>query len=436
MPVQNFHSRRKYIKTTISSYATFAIGFFIQLTLIPAISQNQGNNVLGSYVIINSIITYLAIGVTWFSGSFTRYLGKLAALDDDFLFYAYAQSKWVYTLYSIIISLLTWSILIVYYGSVLNNNSILYSGVAATVNLIVVYSYNGEKMLLHAIHQQHNANICEGLGIILFGTLGYYFAINGKPLEYIFYAQLIGSIATQIAASISLRTENTVINWYRIKPNLSLVKYLFNEYNGLDYAIYGFLILSVQADILLLGSLTSSVTVASYFILWRFPEFLNQLVWRVSGIIHPTVIALEAKKKHEDIKKMYSKIGKIISSVTIIACLTYSVFGEKLIAYWLHQSTSSYTRLDFIIVSFAAFLVSSNRLPSGLAFSAGRVKMLNLITLIELVLKIFLTVILFKNFNYLTPAISIIIINSLFCYWAYKWVGRRTLTFKAQDMLS
>ena len=93
---------------------------------------------------------------------------------------------------------------------------------------------------------------------------------------------------------------------------------------------------------------------------------------------------------------------------------------------WLGENSPE-GNLIYIFAAIAVFFMSVTRWPIQLSFSLVNLKILNLISSLELVAKILVIILLFPIFGYSAPIISITIIYGLLFQFIYLWLGKNTL---------
>ena len=423
--ISDIRINKRFLLGLLSSYGLLFLTVIIQFFLIPYFLKILGKSSFGILTIILSLINYAAAGVNWISGGMTRIMGERYAQGDLNSFYnAYSFTKISYTLYSIIGGVLFWLFIPFLKPEIIANEKYFYTVILATVYFVLMYEYNADRIALIVQHKQIQANVLDALGQIIYAILVLLFLYNNFDLPGILLAQFISLCIVRSIVWVYWRFEDKNIHW-RI-PNremFSIWKRLKGSM-GTHYMLYGALILTLQSESLLLGWLGTPEMVTNYYIIWRIPEIIILLIWRIPGVYTPYLIKMHSLSEYDKLKYAYKKGLQYIVFIAALAGSIYALFGSFLLNLWIGNNAGDITWWIFLLAGLAAFYNSVVKWPAGVAFALVKTKNLLFVVSAELVAKLFLIIILFPKYNYFSPIIATVIVHSLGLFYLYLGLGK------------
>lgn len=423
-----FPVARQITNAVLSGYLLMAVTISIQFLLIPKYLTLLGQRDFGILVQILAFLNYAAIGLTGVSGSMARILGEYASVKDITKFgKAYLFSKIIYVFYALIIVILSFAILFIFFPNIFNDEKIKLTYIFFSVYLILLYEFNTDRLSLNALRLQTLGNIFEIIGQIVFGLTVLLLLSIENAIYIVPLAMIAGVLTTRLLVGIfwflkkeynkiALPERNFVTKlWHRIIGTM-----------GINYTVYGFILLTLNADILILGFFADSDRVALYYLVWRIPEAFVILLWRVPAVFEPYFIELDTRGDFSSLENTYKRGHVLILFVAALLAIFYIFFGSSVVNYWTGQNLNV-DDWNYWVCGVALFFISTARWPIAIASSLVNLKPLIYISSIELMAKVSLIYVFSAQQYIVAPALAVIITHSVI-YWAYIWLGKETLS--------
>lgn len=418
---------RDYLAALVTGYGLMAVIIVIQLVLIPLYLTHLGKEKFGVLAMIMVANNYAAIGISWLSGSMARVLAERAAVDDREGFReAYTFSKVVYVFYAVIAVSVFWLVAPWLLANALSDDEIFYAVALSCIYFVLAYEYNADRQAFMARKWQAKSNLREVVGQIVFACLVVIGLYKGMGLPGVVLSQIAGIACTRL-----------LVWWYWRKDDYKLgstwkftnARTLWKRVSGKvgrHYAIYGVLLLTLQADTLIVGWLAGPEIAANYYLLWRIPEVFILLLWRIPGSYAPHLIAMDARREHDALSRNY-RIGLYSMSILAgIAALLYGIAGNTIVHLWVGEN-APVGYLPYAIAALAMFFISIARWPAEVAYALMNTKPLVSLVAIELVAKLMLIAILFSSIGYLSPIVAVCLVHIFGISYLYIWMGKETI---------
>ena len=419
---------RNYANALMTGYGLMGVMIVVQLVLVPLYLTHLGKEKFGILAMIMAATTYAAIGVGWLSGGMARIMAERAAVDDIEGFKtAYAFAKWLYVGYAILAVLVFWLVAPTLLPNALKNKETLTALLLACIYLTLLYEYNADRAAFNARHWQAKGNLREIIGQIVFAAGVLFGLYAGWGLPGVVAAQIAGILTVRALAWYYWRNDAWQLTWMKSIPDFKVLWNRVSGKMGHGYVVYGVLLLTLQADVLLLGWLSSPETVANYYLLWRIPEVVILLLWRIPGSYGPFLVAMDTKGEHESLQKNYNRGLYLIIAAAGIAALLYATAGSWIVSVWVGENAPE-GYLPYMLAASAMFFLGVARWPSGIAYSLVNTMPLICILGTELVGKLVLLLLLFNKFEYLTPMLATTIVHSMLIFYLYLWLGRNSIS--------
>jgi len=411
-----------------TGYALMGINFLIQLGLIPLYIQHLGKVQFGMLMIIFSFINFAALGVGWVSGGLARILGEQAAQQDYESFARiYSTGKMIYLAYALVVILAS-TMCFLFASSMLSLGeadrpqleAIKASLGLAALYFLAQYDLAVERLVLVAMKKQSAADVAQAIGLCITGAFIVVWLLNGGGIVGVFLGYLIGTLAARVV-SWRCRTglglpETAARSWsWR---NLESVRKLLGPL-GIGYFVYGALLLTLQADMLVVGWLGGPEVAADFAVVWKIPEVILQAIWRIPAALEPHLIYFDVLGQVDRINQLYREgLWWMLGGTGLVACL-YSIVGRVVVQWWVGTDLVPSTSLPYVLAGGALFFVGSVRWPAGFAHALAKLPALNRIAGLEVVAKLALTVGLFSHFGYQAPMLAIILVYGCGVFWLY-----------------
>lgn len=418
---------RDYAGALLTGYGLMAVTIVIQLVLVPLYLAHLGKERFGVLAMIMAANNYAAIGIGWLSGSMARILAERAALGDRTGFReAYAFSKMVYVLYASIALLIFWLAAPWLLANALADTETHAAIVLSCIYFLLAYEYNADRQTFIARHWQARGNLREIAGQIVFATGVGVGLFMGMGLPGVVGAQIAGILTTRVLAWIHWQNDDYGLGW---KWRIAGVGELWRRVTGRigrDYVLYGILLLTLQADALIIGWLAGPEVAASYYLLWRIPEVCILLLWRIPSSYAPHFIAMDARGEHDALSRNYRKGQLAMFMLGSMAALAYGLAGQWIVRLWIgeHAPVGFW---PYIAAAVAMFFVILSRWPAEFAYALMNTRPLVRIAALETVVKIFLLFMLFGSFGFLSPLLAIALVHACGVFYLYLQLGKNTL---------
>ena len=398
----------------------------VQLVLVPLYLDHLGKEKFGVLAMILAMNNYAAIGITWLSGGMARILAERSAVGDIEGFRSgYAFAKWLYVMYATLAVLVFWLVAPWVLPHVFEDNEVVTALMLACLYLILMYEYNADRAAFTARHWQAKNNLNEIIGQMVF-AVGVLVGLQVElGLPGVIAAQIAGILTIRILAWFYWRKDAYQLTWMASIPGFRDLWHRVSGKMGRGYVIYGILLLTLQADVLLLGWLSNPETVANYYLLWRIPEVIILILWRIPGSYGPFLVAMDARGELKSLQQNYKRGLYLMMGAAGLAAILYGTIGRWIVTTWV-GSNAPEGHLPYLLAASAMFFLAVIRWPAGLSYSLINTKPLICIAALELGAKVSLVLTLFKSFGYLTPMLATTIVHGLLVFYLYLWLGRNT----------
>jgi O-antigen/teichoic acid export membrane protein len=407
----------------------------VQILMVPLYLQYLGTEKFGILAMILAANSYAAIGITWLSGGMARILAERAAVNDVKGFEeAYVFAKWLYVTYAVVIISILWLGAYILRISQLLEKEIIIAMILACFHLLLMYEYNADRAAFVARHWQAKSNVREIIGQIVFVVSVYFLLQGGYGLPSIMVSQILGALTVRILVWFFWLNDPWNLRWtFPTEHHTHLLSRVSGKM-GRGYIVYGILLLTLQADALILGWLTDPSTVASYYLVWRIPEVMILLLWRIPGSYGPFLIAMDVKGEHQKLYQNYKKGLYIMVAMAGAGALLYGLAGRNIVNIWLGDKAPT-GQLPYLFAAAAMFFRAVVRWPSGLAYSLLNTTPLNLIIAIELMVKIILMSLLIDEYGFSAPMLATALVHIFLVFYLYLILGERTVATKHKSTL-
>lgn len=407
-----------------SSYGLMFLTMVIQFALVPFYLHHLGKEMFGVLMMMLAAISYGAIGITWLSGGMARILGERGAIHDAKGFAdAYAVSKLVYVGYAIIGVAVFWLVAPFIMPNALEKTEVHQALILISIYFLLMYEYNTDRLAFNALCRQTTGNIIEAAGQVVFA---------GSVAVGIYLGGGMVSVVVALIAGVLTARSLALMYWYRQKmglgwrwPHLLDSAPMWQRVSGKmgrHYLIYGVLLLSLQADVLIVGWLASPEIAATYFLLWRIPEVCILLLGRIPGVFAPYLIQLDTRGEKDLIQSAYRKGLSIMLGLSALAGLGYALLGNWFVHLWVGDN-APVGQIPYVLAGAALFFVASIQWPANTAYALVNTGPLVKVTALFLIVKTIGMLLLFIKFDYLAPLIAVVVANIAGIYILYLRLG-------------
>lgn len=408
--------RRQYLIAVATGYVSMLIHGGSQLFLVPLYLESLGKYQFGVLMMLLGFVNYTGAGVAWLTGGMLRVLGEYSARSDSAAFSkALSILRVGYLVYAAILTaLLVLAVMLFgesWFSTALPNRDAVLRGVALCgLYLIGLYDLSVDRVALTAIGRQAAANVLFTLSVIVFVILVIPWLLQGGGLDGIIVCLAAGMFAACLAARIYRKRIGLSTFWFRPDDfSRALLKRVAGPM-GAGYFLYGLIVCTAGADVLLVGWLGTAATAAEFVLVWKPAEILIQILWKLPEHSIPYLIRMDAQGEQDRLESLYKRSLSLMTGLSILTGAAYAAFGPWLVQKWVGAAAPD-SRLAFLLAGAAVFWLSVARLPSTFSYSTVRLKPLLKVSGTELVGKVALTVALFPHLGYLSPLLSLNLIH-------------------------
>jgi len=421
-----------YALALITSYGLMGLTIVVQLALIPLYLTHLGKERFGVLAMIMAANNYAAIGITWLSGSMARVMAERAATGDrDGFAEAYAFSKLVYVAYALIALAVFWVIAPWLMADVLADWEIRAAILLSCVLFLVSYEYNADRQAFVARHRQARGNANEAVGQLFFAAGVGIGLMMGAGLPGVVGAQIVSMLCVRLLAWMHWKRDDYGLGWkLRIIGFRSLWRRVSGRV-GRDYVVYGILLLTLQADALIVGWLAGPEVAANFYLLWRIPEVCILLLSRIPSAYAPHIIAMDARSDHGALRDGYRKGMTALLVFAGFAALVYGFAGHWILSLWVPDNAPE-GYWPYAIAAIAMFFIAVSRWPAEFAYALMNTKPLVRVVALEATLKLMLIGLLFGTLGYIAPLVAISLVHAFGVFYLYIWLGRNNFSYNVQ----
>lgn len=419
-------TRNKNLASALgSSYGLMVLTMGIQFALVPLYLHHMQKEMFGVLTMMLAAISYGAIGITWLSGGMARILGERGAINDMAgLAEAYSFSKWVFVAYAAITIAVFWLIAPWILANALENEDVQQALIFISIYFLLMYEYNTDRLAFNALCRQTTGNVIEAAGQVVFAACVAVGLYLGGGLVSVAIALIAGVITARSLAWIYWFRQNMTLGWRW--PHLLDAAPMWQRVSGKmgrHYVVYGILLLTLQADVLIVGWLAGPEIAAAYYLLWRIPEVCILLLGRIPGVFAPHLIQMDARGDTDKIHLAYRKGLRIVFGLSALAGVAYGLLGNWFVHLWVGNNAPD-GLLPYVLAGMALFFVAAIQWPANTAYALVNTGPLVKVTALYLVVKLGVFVLLFGQLDYLAPLVAIIASHVLGVFFLHMKVGK------------
>jgi O-antigen/teichoic acid export membrane protein len=395
-------------KSVIFNYLSISSNIVTGFVLFPLIIKNMGLAPLGVFSLLFSARSIIGIGIDWLSSSITKNLIRYKLLQGNILAFSFIINIF-YGAFSFFI--------IMMYGYFQKEEyllSILYFAFFSFISFSVVPIYQYLKSELKQSHIALFYFLQQFLFMVL--SISCFYIFNIKSLDKVFLTLLISSIILLIVAVIHFnRTCKIKLSLKKI--NMSLIKRLLFSDGAPFFLNAASTMILLQVDILLIDYLYGNASAGIYTIIWKIPNTLITLGWKLSDPFRAIVAKSIIQNKKMVIKQFFI-LEKTILLAAAIAAVAYYFLGNFFLKLWLGGENIPNLEYMYIISSLVIVFSIMQRFYTSINYFTKGLNFVTLIQFIEVASKILFIIYFFNTFKELAPIVGwcFVFIFSIFFY--------------------
>lgn len=415
-----------YFWSVVTGYVLIAFNMIAQVFLMPLYIKYLGIYQYGVFLLIFSFINYAAIGIGFMSGGALRLLSENYSTKNFHAFScSYMVSKLTYIFYGTLVGIAFVLYTLFIKGTNYFSQDSLESLKIICVTflyIIIKYDFSIEIQLFTGMQQQCLSNIFQILTQLLYLVFVIpYMVFYPSSIYGILFFNLLGLLLVRVIIELFKKKRKIDV---RLKKHdqsfIPIFKKLFGKM-GMGYMIYGLIIITYQADILLMGTINNKAElITQYAMIWKVAEAGIMLLWKIPETMQPYIIKLDAQGEYRTLKKQYSHIYKLTFGLSAAASIGFALFGKIFLKLWMGAAYIPISNVAILLTASAIFFDGIKRTPCIYAYSLVKLKGLNVISGIETFLKVIFIAVLFPKIGILAPILTrnILAVGGFaYCYW-------------------
>lgn len=397
--------KRKILHNIYSNYILLITIFATQILLIPFYIAHLNKKEFGLFIFYYSFINFSYIFIGIISGGILRKI-IMNIQYKKYINEIISHSKLIYICYIFIYIIII--IFCMYFFGDIGENYITI--LLLIFNLLLIYEGLVDKQLLISLDYNYVNNYLESIKLVI-NLIIIYIMLPIYESSYVIWVSLAISqlihkylfLKYIYFKEIKCKIEYNLNNFNKNKNDI------LSKANNLFY-ISAFIIL-LQSDVFIIGFLGNSNELANYYLIWKIPEAIILILYRIPSSYEPMIYKFEFKNKLNRLNNIYINGIKYYFMITIIACLLYSIFGNFLNKLWFGDS---YTNELWVYIgcSFLIFTKAMFKWPITYFYNNEiKQKLIIYILLLEFIIKNLLIIFLYKYYGEYSVVISSLFIN-------------------------
>lgn len=425
-----------YISAVLSGYGVVAVNIVVQLLLVPLYLSTLGKAGFGFLMFVLVIVNFAAFGIGWMSGGSIRVLGEFYAKGDGqgfhHVFRWMRRAFWAYSAVAaaviLILGALPWSPLIERFAD-LPPEIVRVTSLLTAVYIVVYYDFTALRQALTAMGKKSLANYATIVSLVVFclWVVPWLWLYEGG-LPGVVAGLIVGAIVARFVVGFSMnRHRPSLVGALPSNFKVHEVRGFFFGKKGAGYALYGALLLILQADVMIVGWLGGANMAADFVLVWKVAEIAVLILWRIPESLHPYIVHMDTQRNTSELVLLYRTMRKRMLILGALAGIGYAVFGPYVVQLWLGSESAPDDRVAFALAGGCLFFLVISRVPSIFSYARVFLKPLLFIIGIEVFLKIIGTVLLIPYIGINAPLLSFIVIHAFGLVFAYQYLGVRSL---------
>jgi O-antigen/teichoic acid export membrane protein len=379
--------KSEHFKYLLFSYFVTFSNIVTGLVLIPLIMRHEGVEALGVFGLLFSTKAVVDIGLGWLSSSMTRSL-----LKTKFNFNNISTISFIVNgIYGCLASLLVMA-----YGWHFKNeyfDTYIAFSIYILVSFITIPCYE----ILNARLMQYKVAFFRFLQQFLFMLLSIGIYLYTHELKWVFISLLLSSFITFLFVSMKLYSDRL----YEVSFTKHYRKILSRVFlkQGRKYLVNGVsTILLLQIDVLVLEYYFGSEVVGAYLVLWRIPNTIIMLGWRVSEPLqHSFGKAYSNNEKLSE--SSFNKYERIVLLCALLGGAGYALTGGLVLDLWLGEGQYEVYDNMFLVSSLVIAMSIIQRFYSNACYYTQGLSKVTLLQFIELFFKVAFISLLFSQLS-------------------------------------
>ncbi|GBC60678.1 hypothetical protein DENIS_1635 [Desulfonema ishimotonii] len=434
---------KSYIIGLLTNYLGLVLTMSIQVFLMPFLLSTIGPRQTGVYYLFMTVSNFVAIGITWLTGAGVYLLAssdqKAARADFQEIHWAVFLGYGTYA--TLILGMVClWAFAAGHWWLCDSDAALIGEARNACfflgLYIWVRYVHQSDLALYMARLEQGWANLYRVISQSIFIFLVALIVMHRPRLDLLMLANFISGAIAAAGARLHLRCSGRLGPWRWHLPDRILAKQMFMT-RGLSYFIFGLAQYGlIYGDVLLIGAVLGPAKVSAWLIIWRIPDVMGILLWRVSEILSPYLTRLGSASGHQAVARLFLCTSRLQHVLGILAGIGYAFFGPSVVALWVGEAHRPETPWFYWLAGAVLAIQSVNRHDIVLHYALAKLGHLIKIQFAELLLKLGITMLLFTRFDVVAPLITTLMIQLCGLTWFYRASALRQLGIGWQEWLA
>lgn len=425
-----------YAGAVLASYGLMVAQALVQILLIPLYLHALGDYRFGVLTIFMAQVVFGYMILSWPHGFLLRRFSESIAAGDAGSFSRFYIAGKLLLLGSSLLCaggmLLLETVHPLFFDGApaALRGEIMTAMTLAAVHFLLLCEIQIEQTILAAAKRQLAVNVAAliGLGVFAAGVVPW--LLSGGDLVGVMVCFIVGDLAMRAVVWHVRRSSPA----FRLKWSFAGIGDAIGQMlsgQGGKYFAYAIIGISLQSDMLLIGSWGGPIMAAQYALVWKIAETLIQILSRVTLHLQPEFVAMDVAGERARLARIYREVWFWLAVGSGLTAVGYAVLGPFVVRLWVGSAKAPADIYLYILAGAAIFWISLSRLPATLAQSMAAMRGLLWVSGGELAAKVALMLLLFPHVGVASPLLAITLVHSLGGAFSYWRLGRRLLTPRA-----
>ncbi|MCC6485827.1 MAG: oligosaccharide flippase family protein [Armatimonadetes bacterium] len=412
----------------VSNYLAFALNFVLGLYLVRYLLQSLGDERLGVWSLIGSILMYLGMVDLGFGASVQKYVAEYAAQgEEDRISRLLSTTMLMFCGLGALLVVLA-AVVSPLLGTVLKMSP---QHVAeARIALVLMGLVQGVALpigviggALTGLQRMDINNFVGAFGTVANTALVIAFVHFGFGLPGICAAYLVVMAPIAVVRYVAMK---------RILPRLRLSASLFDRKLVRATSTYGFTFSGLKiahfvkynTDGFVIAAFLSAASVTPFAIANKLATLIRQIAEQAIDVLIPVFSQLDRMEDRERIWRVYLQAGKLTVGIAAPLTLCVCLFARPILAIWL-DSVPPLTETLTWILAISVFASIVPAVSVRLLLGVANHKTLAIVTLVDSVVNLLLSIALVKPYGLIGVALGTAIPLFVSHIFVFPYLGCR-----------
>ena len=418
MKIKQFIKKNyNFLHHMASSYGAIGINILIFAFLTPYMLNNLGKEQYGTWQLVSNITMYFSLGSLGLGSVF--YLEFTKHRAD-----ALMMNKLISTLFfallfvSIIISAIFLFIIFQFDSLFIISTEFLPKArvtfLISFFGFIVIFLFNFLDISLFLNHKITTRNISEIIKIVING-------LGSIILIYLGFDIVAIALLSMVCNVLQMVYYYAIVS--RIQPFTINFSYFDREYlktmykNGVYFFIYTLSSLVIMnTDNILISHFMGAVYVSLYAVIFRFVTISEKFIFVLSTVKGPKVSTFIQQDNYSAVFDIYKKVWLATLATSLVVAVGLSTFGIDILHLWIGNKFE----YDAVLIYIFSIFIVIHSLSSVTSWYLGilnKVKIQSMVSLVEIVANLFLSIALYPHLGLRGIALGTLISHVLVGSW-------------------